>query len=53
MSDPRTEPGFKHKRHDDKVILLLGAILDELIVSRKHQDGAAPRKRGRPPKVAE
>lgn len=30
MSDPRQEPGFKHKRSDDKVQLLLGAILDAL-----------------------
>lgn len=31
MSDPRTEQNFKQKRVEDRTVLLLGAILDELI----------------------
>lgn len=28
MSDPRKEPTWKQKRYEDRVLLLLGAILD-------------------------
>lgn len=31
MSDPRTQPGYKQKHPQDRVELLLGAILEELI----------------------
>ena len=30
MTDPRDDPKFKHQRHEDKVVQLLGAILDAL-----------------------
>lgn len=30
MTDPRKEPGFKHKPINDKIVMLLGAILDAL-----------------------
>ena len=32
VSDPREDPKFKHQRYEDKVIQLLGAILDALKV---------------------
>lgn len=31
MSDPRKEPGFKNKRLEDRFMMILSAILDELI----------------------
>jgi hypothetical protein len=31
MSDPRKLPDWKQKRHDERLILLLGAILDALL----------------------
>jgi hypothetical protein len=33
-NDPRTEPGYKAKRHDERVVLLLGAILDALLAQK-------------------
>ncbi len=30
MSDPRKQPDWKQMRHEQRVILLLGAILDRL-----------------------
>jgi hypothetical protein len=31
MSDPRETPGYKQKRNDEKVVMLLSAILDALL----------------------
>lgn len=30
MNDPRKQPGWKQLRHEEKLLLLLGAILDAL-----------------------
>jgi hypothetical protein len=30
LSDPRKEPNWKQKRYEERVLLLLGAILDAL-----------------------
>ncbi len=52
MSDPRKEPGFKHKRVDDKTIMLLGAILDALYALAPQTPAPAePQKRTRKEKA--
>lgn len=42
QNDPRLEAGFKHKRTDEKVALLLGAMLDQLIKLNAPAAPAAP-----------
>ncbi len=49
-ADPRKEPGFKARRIEDRVTLLLGAILDELIAQRAppvvNAQASKPRRKG-------
>lgn len=39
--DPRKEPGFKAKRAEERLMLLLGAILDALLAARPKQGDAS------------
>lgn len=42
VMDPREQQGYKAKRHEEKQILLLGAILDALKELKAPQPVAAP-----------
>ena len=52
MTDPRTQAGYKLHRHDEKQLLLLGAILDALLALQpKAEMPVAPRPTTRKPKA--